>query len=721
MILGFANGVLSNPQIAISGNAYPAILTHANTTVKTYTLPNTTGTVLLDNNVLGYALPALTTGFLNWTGSAWAFSAAGGSVSTTDVTTTLTLYPVMATAAGGSTFETASTKLFFDCNTIARLSTLEYRSTLNSSTYAQFFGSNLSGTGYWGIGSTTTPNIVRLGSVDSSGTNWNPVAGMALQIDGAITTTVASAIPAISMTRSDLSNTITLTQSSANIITSTAQIVLPYDPTTALQSATKQYVDNTIAYVQPSAVAAAVGGWQSYTPIWTSNGTAPSIGNGTLTGKYRRIGDSIELVIAMTMGSTTSFGTGTYYWSLPTGLTIANDPQTVYGVAEAYHASAITNGFSSSSSGNLIAVLGSYTVTNTAPFTWVSGDTFNMRASVHVDQYSANINLLTNFTEYAYNTSATTANDSTSFGNDPGGVLVQSFAPAGTAFITKRIRFTKTILSTDIVIFEIWDGILWKEIHSTPMQFGVLTNGTLFYGVYLNSINSTDIDVYFASKADGLGQAWSVYNGASYKWRIRKISNGNFAQGSPSYSQTIGDGTNSTIVVIHNLGVTDCNVAIWELTGNKRKIDASVEIQNTSSTQVTLKFLTAPALNSLRVDVFSSGGTSLTTSDTFSATETLTNKVWINGKPIYRKTISCGALPNNTTKNIAHGITGMTEITDIYGISNNGSSWINLPFVNPANIIYCHEIAADFTNIILVTASDRTQFTVNYVTIEYTK
>lgn len=39
--------------------------------------------------------------------------------------------------------------------------------------------------------------------------------------------------------------------------------------------------------------------------------------------------------------------------------------------------------------------------------------------------------------------------------------------------------------------------------------------------------------------------------------------------------------------------------------------------------------------------------------------EVLTTERWINGKPLYRKVIYFGAGPNNTTKNVAHGITGM--------------------------------------------------------------
>ena len=41
-------------------------------------------------------------------------------------------------------------------------------------------------------------------------------------------------------------------------------------------------------------------------------------------------------------------------------------------------------------------------------------------------------------------------------------------------------------------------------------------------------------------------------------------------------------------------------------------------------------------------------------SNSYSTDEVKTDEKWIDGKPIYRKTIICGALPNNTTKNVAH-------------------------------------------------------------------
>src|SRR6266511_71869 len=60
-------------------------------------------------------------------------------------------------------------------------------------------------------------------------------------------------------------------------------------------------------------------GWQPFTPVFTTSGTQPTIGNGVYVGRYRRASGS-DLIIAeakFTFGSTTAVGTGSIYLSLP--------------------------------------------------------------------------------------------------------------------------------------------------------------------------------------------------------------------------------------------------------------------------------------------------------------------------------------------------------------------------------------------------------------------
>ena len=61
-----------------------------------------------------------------------------------------------------------------------------------------------------------------------------------------------------------------------------------------------------------------LGAWTAYTPTWTGNTTNPAIGNGTIVGAFAQIGKVVNFRILVTMGSTTTYGTGYYSFGLPT-------------------------------------------------------------------------------------------------------------------------------------------------------------------------------------------------------------------------------------------------------------------------------------------------------------------------------------------------------------------------------------------------------------------
>lgn len=66
-------------------------------------------------------------------------------------------------------------------------------------------------------------------------------------------------------------------------------------------------------------VALDIGGlaWTAYTPTWTATTTNPAIGNGTIVGAYVQIGKTVHARVTITMGSTTTYGTGNWMISLP--------------------------------------------------------------------------------------------------------------------------------------------------------------------------------------------------------------------------------------------------------------------------------------------------------------------------------------------------------------------------------------------------------------------
>jgi hypothetical protein len=59
--------------------------------------------------------------------------------------------------------------------------------------------------------------------------------------------------------------------------------------------------------------------WTTYTPTWTATSN-PAIGNGTLQGGYLQLGSLLILRINLVMGSTTTYGTGSWVFGLPGSL-----------------------------------------------------------------------------------------------------------------------------------------------------------------------------------------------------------------------------------------------------------------------------------------------------------------------------------------------------------------------------------------------------------------
>ena len=109
----------------------------------------------------------------------------------------------------------------------------------------------------------------------------------------------------------------------------------------------------------------------------------------------------------------------------------------------------------------------------------------------------------------------------------------------------------------------------------------------------------------------------------------------------------------------------------------------------------------------------------ITYKDVYSTTEHIVGK-WIDGNILYEKTIDFGALPNNTSKNKAHGISNISKIIDISGYYTQGTYFRPLPFgsATTSNML---QIYADATNVTILDNSDLSAWNECYVTLRYTK
>jgi len=138
-------------------------------------------------------------------------------------------------------------------------------------------------------------------------------------------------------------------------------------PSSNYQVSNKKYVDDLI------------GAWQSYTVSWTAATTNPSIGNGTLAGRYVQIGKTVICSISLVMGSTTTYGSGN--WSLSLPKTVVSVSVRYIGQFTIYDASPGGNyagnamvGSNQSAINLFVRDQGGSGLNSTTPHTWASDD-----------------------------------------------------------------------------------------------------------------------------------------------------------------------------------------------------------------------------------------------------------------------------------------------------------------------------------------------------------
>ena len=128
--------------------------------------------------------------------------------------------------------------------------------------------------------------------------------------------------------------------------------------------------------------------WTNYTPTWTATTTDPVLGNGTLAGRYSKIGKTVIGDIILVMGSTTTYGSGVWSFSLPYtaksatvrygGSWAAIDVGTInYAGSVFVSPGASTLIFFSRDGGNNF-------LSSTSPYDWGSGDTLYLSFAYEV-------------------------------------------------------------------------------------------------------------------------------------------------------------------------------------------------------------------------------------------------------------------------------------------------------------------------------------------------
>jgi hypothetical protein len=362
--------------------------------------------------------------------------------------------------------------------------------------------------------------------------------------------------------------------------------------------------DNFEVSTQKITSGAAIGNWNSYTPSITGCGTCSNV-----SFRYRRVGSSIEVSGTFTTGTVQGSAGGI---SLPTiGITISssiNSPLVVGQWSEYLLATstdkqgAMCANYSVYS--NIIAFSGGGYATNNPPNstgTWITSifsnnQNISVYFSVPIDQWTSNVNLASDFTEYAYNTStATNADDTSSFGYGLSGAKIQAI----TAQLRRTVRFTRDIQPTDKIDIEISaDGITWGPVpflvSGTVHIFPYTMQGGATYGVGIDRVAGSKnqviimFGVYSYTSGATYASAGTPWNpAANYYWRVRKVSNGNMAE------QLEQD-------TFEVFGVARCTAGTWSLIEDtEHKVKNITSISNLSDGGFRVTYPTAARVGSL--------------------------------------------------------------------------------------------------------------------------
>lgn len=122
--------------------------------------------------------------------------------------------------------------------------------------------------------------------------------------------------------------------------------------------------------------------WTSFTPTWTASTTNPTVGNGSLQGFYMQAGKLVHFRIRVTFGSTSTVGSGTYFWTLP-----VSSVSTHIAVAQAFirNSAGSTRAyrFARTSASGIIALedASGAAVTHAVPLAWATGDIIDINGT----------------------------------------------------------------------------------------------------------------------------------------------------------------------------------------------------------------------------------------------------------------------------------------------------------------------------------------------------
>ena len=276
-----------------------------------------------------------------------------------------------------------------------------------------------------------------------------------------------------------------------------------------------------------------------------------------------------------------------------------------------------------------------------------------------------------------------------------------------------ELQTTNDILDDDIVMITHDDGetetISGADLNKRNQT--IIASGTTITGTPLKTGNV--IRVLFTADITGSDTVSPLvinYNTSDKTVKVNKNGSlvyfvaANISSGVYKYLQAyttlemVYDGT-QFIVIGNPVVISDTDYVIY---ANGKKIEDVVDVVETGNMRPVTSNAVAESLS-------------------YSTTEQPTGAKWIDGKPIYRKVIDFGALPNTGDKKVAHNISNLGDIIKYDCITTDGT--IYKPVVDVGNRLMTNNITIGITQteVGIQTGADKTAFTQTYVILEYTK
>jgi hypothetical protein len=324
---------------------------------------------------------------------------------------------------------------------------------------------------------------------------------------------------------------------------------------------TAYFSDITVTPDGNTVTGAVVGDWVSFTPANTGSWTA----NTTYTGKYRRVGNMMEVQVKAATSGAPSASTALLF-NLPSGVTIdtsvlINSTSQDSILGQAY----IITG----SQGRALPAIVRYNSTTNVKIRYMddqtygvndggdvtdnsngifgAGDYVTAKFSVPIAEWagSGTVNLAQNEQEFCFNaTVSSAATNNTNFGYGPVGGEFPNAATVST-FITRRIRLQTPLQAGEFLIIEVDTQGSGRFVQVMSRVLDAATNFAiepLYYSANLTAYvgisqptqvagSATDFDIYFgkyaSSETGGTGKNdWNATGISSARWRVRKTSAG---------------------------------------------------------------------------------------------------------------------------------------------------------------------------------------------------